>query len=145
MDKDKKVKENIVLGNAVVQGTKVTVSLTLPIVEGQPPVPDGDTGPPLVKPDVRRATHAPDFSSVNWFGTVYTFTPLQRPVIALLWEARDEGYCHVSQEALLAQAESDCSRLRDLFTGSPAWDTLVVKSSLHGGRAGQYCLAPTKA
>lgn len=147
MKPEEKAKSNIVLGNAVVQGQRVTVSITLPIVEGQAQsCADGDTGPPLVGPDAARATHAPDFSSVNWYGTVYTFTPAQRPVIALLWEANEDGYRHVSQDALLQEAESDCDRLRSLFSNSPAWGKLVVKSSLHGGRAGQYCFAlPPKA
>ena len=99
----------------------------------------------LKSPISDRATHAPDFSAVNWFGTVYTFSPRQRQVIADLWQAWEDGYLFISQDALLHHAESECSRLRDLFVNSPAWGAMIVKGVDRGGRAGQYCLAiPTK-
>ena len=135
-----KPKGNIVLGNAVVQGERVSITLSLPVVEDGATLDSQQANNEKITPDTDRATHAPDFSSVNWFGIVYTFTPKQRSVIADLWQAWQDGYDAIGQDALLHEAESDCSRLRDLFLGNPAWGTMVVQAKFRGGRAGQYCL-----
>lgn len=118
-------------GSARLTNGRVELSLTVPI---DAPLPAPATGP--------GPTRGPDFAAVNWFGTVYTFSGKQRSVVAALWRAKEEGYEWVSQEALLEAAESDCSRLRDLFRGHPAWGSMIVQAMLHGGPAGAYGLAP---
>jgi hypothetical protein len=88
-------------------------------------------------------SHARDFTAVRWNGEVFALTPKQRPVIALLWEAMEDGYHFVSEAELLNAAESDSARLPWLFRGSPAWDKLIVPGYKHGGRFGTYRLAPS--
>lgn len=83
-------------------------------------------------------THGADFAAVSWYGTLYTFTKKQRIIVASLWAAWEAGYHWLTQERLLEDAESDCSRLRDLFRGHPAWGTMIVSKS--GGEI--YRLAP---
>lgn len=81
--------------------------------------------------------HLPDWQQVYWPGLgVFRLTAKQGAVVAKLWEAWEEGSPAVSQEALLKACDSDCTRLRDLFSRSPAWGTLVVQ-----GRPGEYRLA----
>jgi len=139
-------KESIVLGNAIVQGNRVITTISLPLIT-QEAAPDGASIVPLMTADNDRATHAPDFSSVNWFGTVYTFSPMQASIVADLWRAWEDGYDFVGQQSLLEEAGSDCHRIRDLFVGHPAFGTMIVQAKFKSkdARAGQYCLnVPSK-
>ena len=72
--------------------------------------------------------HAPDFASVNWFGTVYRFTANQRKAVAVLWEAWANGADAVDQKTLLEASGSFAIRLRDVFAHGthPAWRTMIV-------------------
>jgi hypothetical protein len=88
-----------------------------------------------------RASHSPDFASINWFGKPYGFTPTQRRIVAVLWQAWEQGTPDVSEQTILREAESDSGGLRMLFRGSPAWDELIQRSSWHGGPAGCFRLA----
>ena len=90
-------------------------------------------------------SHSPDFASVNWHGSVFTFSPKQRTVIATLWRAMEDGYHYVGGDALLVEAESDCKKLRTLFGDHPAWGRFVVVGVTTGGKSGTYRLAPTVA
>lgn len=85
--------------------------------------------------------HGPDFAAIRWDGVVYTFSPKQRAVIAMLWEAMEHGYHFVSGDALLLAADSEGGRLYDIFRGSPAWNTVIVKGLQAGGPNGCYRLA----
>lgn len=95
-------------------------------------------GPPTI-------SHSVDFASVSWRGDVYSFSPKQRIIIAALWRAMEAGHHYVGKDALLVEAESDCTRLRELFGKHPAWGKLIVLGKLTGGRAGTYRLAPLAA
>lgn len=73
--------------------------------------------------------HNEDFTVVRWPGQVeYRFTPKQSKVVATLWDALDDdsGDTSRTQADLLAIAESDCTRLRDLFSRHRAWGKLIV-------------------
>lgn len=89
---------------------------------------------------IRRPTRAPDFSSVNWFGTIYTFRGKQRVIVATLWLAMEEGYRWVGQDLLLQEAESEGGRVRDIFRGNSAWGELIVPAVLYGGHTGSFGL-----
>ena len=72
----------------------------------------------------------------------YTLTPLQAQVVRVLWEADAQGTPEVGQQFLLAEVESNATRLRDLFReggGKLAWGTLVIMA-----RPGVYRLAPPR-
>ncbi len=80
-----------------------------------------------------------DGQRVYWPGLgVFTFSGKQRQVIKALWTAWEDGSHDVPQAALLAAADSDSPRLRDLFSRHPAWGTLIVR----GGEPASYRLAP---
>jgi hypothetical protein len=70
--------------------------------------------------------HSPDFASIRVGQDTYTFTPKQRPVIAVLWSAWEHATCWVGHAHLQEAAETD-GRIVDLFKGHPAWGKLIVK------------------
>jgi len=91
-----------------------------------------------------KITHSPDFSAIHWEdGQTYTFTPRQRPAVALLWQAKEDCTHFVGSASLLEAAEVNTTRMSDLFKGSAAWGKVIVQGVLHGGPAGTYRLAPT--
>ena len=137
---------------ATLRAGRVTVSFTLPVTadpmaETLAETPcltatDATTGGGGLPPSRRQGvTHGTDHAALNWYGTLYTFAPKQRIVIAALLHARDQCYDWVSQEVLLELAESDCRKLRELFCRHPAWGVLIVSALYHGGPAGAYRLA----
>jgi hypothetical protein len=75
------------------------------------------------------ARHTEDFRSVHWFGTTYCFTEIQAQVVALLWEAWENGTPDVGQRTLRAQAQVQSDRLQDVFKDKghshPAWGTMI--------------------
>lgn len=96
----------------------------------------------LERPDPDYPTHSPDFASVTWGGKVYTFTPKQRRIVAILWQAWERGERFVGGGYLLEAADSDQSKMSYLFRGSTAWRTLIVPGELYDGPVDTYCLAP---
>jgi hypothetical protein len=76
-----------------------------------------------------RARHSKDFRSVHWFGTDYTFTEGQAAVVAILWEAWENGTPDVGHRYLLATAKLSNDRLPDVFKekgmSHPAWGTMI--------------------
>ena len=76
--------------------------------------------------------HSPDFASVNWNGTVYKFTKIQRIVVRELWQAKENGTPELSQEYLLETAESNSAKLSDLFQHNAAWGTVIVPGESRG-------------
>ncbi len=80
--------------------------------------------------------HSPDFHSVRWFGTEYTFTNNQAPCVQALWEAWEKGTPELSGEYLLEKADACTSRLNLVFRNSEAWGRLIVP----GTRKGNYRL-----
>lgn len=83
-----------------------------------------------------RASHSPDFASVVWFGVPYSFTPMQRSIVAVLWSAWEQGTPDVAEKTLLAEADSESPNVRVLMKDSKAWRTMIQRSSLHGGPPG---------
>jgi len=90
-----------------------------------------------------KISHSPDFSAVHWHdGNTYPFTPHQRPVVAMLWKAMEEGVHFVGSGALLEAAEVNSTRMRELFRASKAWGKVIVQGIMHGGSVDTYRLAP---
>ncbi|QNN24938.1 hypothetical protein HED60_22545 [Planctomycetales bacterium ZRK34] len=82
-------------------------------------------------------THSVDFTSVNWYGTRYTFSKgNQAQAVKILWEAWMNGGHSLSQETIGEKIGSSASRfeMRKTFrnrqrggsqTMHPAWDTMI--------------------
>lgn len=86
-------------------------------------------------PEQRPAQHSPDFRSVHWFGTDYTFTPTQAAIIKVLWSNWERGTRDIGEAYLLEGAKvSDTSRLVDIFRKNPAWNTMIVSGTTKGTR-----------
>lgn len=81
---------------------------------------------------LRPRRHGPGFSSVLWDGTHYVFTASQARVVAVLWDAHQDGTPEVRQELLLEAAGSDAGRVLDLFRDHPAWGHFVVPGVAKG-------------
>lgn len=86
---------------------------------------------PMAEPKTSN-THSPDFASINWRGAVYKFTKTQRIVVKELWEAFERGTPELSQEYLLEKAESNSTKLADLFQTNPAWGSVIVPGESRG-------------
>lgn len=86
---------------------------------------DGHVGE--MSPEASEATHAPDFTSVNWFGMHYTFTKGQAAAVRALWEAWEAGGHSLNQETIgeNANSASDRYRLDVVFRDHPAWGTMI--------------------
>jgi hypothetical protein len=89
----------------------------------------------------RTATHSIDFTSVNWYGTVYNFSKgLQAESVRVLWEARENGTPDLSEKTIGDQVESANNRFRlahvfnptNKKTGKrerhPAWGTMIKET-----------------
>jgi hypothetical protein len=93
-----------------------SVPVLLPRTNG--PRPDDDSPP----------WHSDDFRQVRWpLVGEFNFTYKQAAVIRELWRAAESGRKQATEAELLRAAESDGSRVRDLFRHHPAWGTLVVR------------------
>lgn len=90
--------------------------------------------------DEKRIAHSPDFRSVLWYNTEYSFTPQQAEIVRILWEAFECSTPDVDATLLLSTdfTGSAAKRVRDVFRKSPAWKTMIVR----GGSKGTYRLAP---
>ena len=83
------------------------------------------------KPDVE---HSDDFRSVLWYGTEYSFTANQAPVIRLLYEHWQRGTPDVGDETLLESVDHELppARFSTLFRDSKAWKTIIVAGETRG-------------
>ena len=109
--------------------------------------PMPDTTPKT--PETPRPTHSPDFTSVDWFGTRYTFAKgNQAESVRVLWEAWASGGHSLSQETIGDRIGSTAARFelskvfrRKTTDGGyephPAWGTMIQQDS-----KGSYRLAP---
>jgi hypothetical protein len=87
-------------------------------------------------------SHAPDFSSIMWFGKRFSFSPKQRSVVELLWDAFQTQLPGLSHAFLVEKAGLQ-GTLRDTFKikGTKfhaAWGTMIVRE---GGKD-MYRLRP---
>jgi len=95
------------------------------------------TTSPTTPPDGFK--HNEDYTSVDFHGTLMSFTPTQACVIRLLDETRQKGPPGVRHAAIIVHLQQkgfSTQRVRDLFLGSPAWHTLVITL-----KRGLYALA----
>lgn len=77
-----------------------------------------------------KARHSPDFRSVHWYGTDYTFTPNQAACVELLWHAWEQGTPELGDGHILGTTKAgDRQRLRDVFKNCPAWGTMIVRGA----------------
>lgn len=74
------------------------------------------------------ARHSIDFASVDWFGTPYGFSSIQRHIVQMLWEAWENATPDVGQDTLLSAVGSDSSRMAHIFKGHPAFGVMIVPS-----------------
>lgn len=122
----------------------VYLKITLPDGREQKEVMPARRAPPERGPaggaDARQGEpwHSEDFSRVRWPGMAeMLFGEKQAAVVAALWDARGDEDPERDQADLLEIAQSECTRLSDLFRGHEAWGTLVVR----GAKRGSYRLA----
>ena len=85
----------------------------------------------------RGARHSEDYHSVRWSGETYTFTHQQAAIVALLWQAWENGTPDLGQDYLLENSRSAAGRVRDIFKQRegqhPAWGTMIVESPKRKG------------
>lgn len=89
--------------------------------------------------ELRRPTHSPDFTSVDWYGARYTFAKgNQARSVQALWEAWEAGGHSLTQETIGDRIRSAADRfeLRTTFRRRkeeggyephPAWGTMIQK------------------
>lgn len=74
---------------------------------------------------------SPDFASVRWGGSLYTFTANQAACVKCLWNAWKNGAPTLREDTILAEIEGN-SPLRKLFQGHPALETMIVAGAAKG-------------
>jgi len=109
------------------------------------------SGPPASPPPADSPTHSADFTSVDWFGTSYTFTKgNQAETVRALWEEYKRGGGSLGQGTIREKLNAaDSFTLRKLFRHRkadgtyqkhPAWGTMIRQTS-----KGVYGLVPPPA
>jgi hypothetical protein len=124
----------------VVEDDGFRVELRAAAAVGPPPAGTFSTGPlgrdprlPKWVKDESLPAHLSQFEMVYWPGLgVFTLTPKQALVVKRLWTAWDEGLPGVKQQLLLEAADSDGTRVIDLFRRSDAWGKLIVAGPVPG-------------
>ncbi len=100
-----------------------------PVVVQSAPATPATVGEPM---------HTSDFQRIDWPGLgTFHLSPKKAAVVRKLWPVALTDDPWVSQTELLRAADSDATRLVDLFKGDPAWGRLILSN----GR-GYYRLAP---
>jgi hypothetical protein len=93
--------------------------------------------PPKAATPVRPKA-SPGFSTVDWYGTKYTFTPKERKIVEVLWDAAEQGMPELSLAEILEEARfKKDETLREIFKGNLAWQTMIKSVT---GRKGVYAL-----
>jgi hypothetical protein len=77
-------------------------------------------------------THSPDFRSVHWFGTDYSFTPIQAACVENLWQGWANSTPDISQAYLLGKIGTKAKRVDDLLKMNSAWRTMIVRGNTKG-------------
>ncbi len=82
----------------------------------------------------REPVHSDDFRSVNWFGTSYSFTANQAPVVRMLWENWDRGTPEVGNETLLMAVDPEAppDKIPTLFRNSDAYGEMIRPGATKG-------------
>lgn len=109
-------------------------------------------------PTSPKCDHSADFTSVIWYGTMYTFTKMQAACVRVLWAEWEKGGLTLSEKTIGEAVESDNDRFRLLHvfrtksrnTGKrtkkgqaamhPAWRTMIVPAG-----KGIFKLAPPQS
>jgi hypothetical protein len=93
-----------------------------------------DVGEAAQGDDKDEVKHSDDFRSVRWFGTTYSFTTKQAPVVDLLYKHWRAGTPDVGDETLLLSVDPEAppARLSTLFRDHPAWGTMIVAGGSKG-------------
>jgi hypothetical protein len=76
--------------------------------------------------------HSPDFRSVNWHGTHYSFTATQAECVKVLWGAAEKRTFDVGDATVLEASDSQSGRLPLVFRDHPAWGTMIVEGATRG-------------
>ncbi|PIQ82275.1 MAG: hypothetical protein COV76_04445 [Candidatus Omnitrophica bacterium CG11_big_fil_rev_8_21_14_0_20_64_10] len=84
------------------------------------------------KQQVETLVHSPDFRMVRHGETTWELSTNQARVTERLIKAMRDRTPVMSQAALLEELNISSERLRDVFKGSSAWNTLVVKGKTKG-------------
>jgi len=87
----------------------------------------------------KKLTHAADFTSVNWYGTEYTFAlGVQSSAVKALWEEWEKSGLGLHQDTIRnsIDAERDKFRMDTTFRNHPAFGTMIQP-----GGDGRYKLA----
>lgn len=114
---------------AVVPATPPPAPATQPPEHPAEPPPKKHQGEPW---------HNTDFSRLKWPGLPeMTFGAKQAAIVSALWDAAEDDDTERDQAELLRLADSECTRLSDLFRGHPAWGVVIVR----GTKRGSYRLA----
>jgi hypothetical protein len=81
-----------------------------------------------------KPTHSEDFTSVNWYGELYSFSKGQQAeVVKLLWAEYEKGEHGLSAETLAEKLDSQAARfrVRDVFRRKgamhPAWGKTILQ------------------
>jgi hypothetical protein len=110
------------------------------------PVHRQEEGPAVGRRALPPARHSPDFRSVHWFGTDYAFTAAQAAVVAVLWQAWENGTPDVGHRYLLDTAKLNNDRLLDVFKekgrNHPAWGSMIRSGVGSRGSARLYPPTP---
>lgn len=117
--------------NAIGEQVNSATSIIAPAEGATEPIPPTDaTRAAAFLP--RRAAHSADFRSVNWFGTLYTFTANQAACVKVWWEHWEQGTPEVGDDTVLEAADSSGKRINALFNDCTAWGTMIVAGSTKG-------------
>lgn len=77
-------------------------------------------------------THSADFTSVNWFGTIYRFDiGQQAKSVAALWEEWEKDHNLALHEKTIGEkikSNNDRFRLAHVFRDHAAWGTMIVSA-----------------
>lgn len=125
------------------EGGLLRVELVDHPAEDSPPPPE--PVPPDAGPLRRNAKlgidHTPNFRVVRWGRETFSFSHKQSLVVESLANAAAAGFEWVDQFTLLECADSDGTRLYDLFRGHPAWGRMIVRHSGDAAGPGAFALA----
>ena len=74
------------------------------------------------------------FSKGSLLFGVWKIRPLlyDEEAIRILWNAGKNSTPEVGHDYILVEIGSDSSRLRDIFKGHPAWNTMIVSGETAG-------------